>query len=174
MRATVEPHCCRKAILTGGPPCSVSLRWLTWPRSGWTRTGGPGAARRPRLVPTWTWMSSRNTCRSTRWRSSPHSCLRLLRKTWASWRIPTTTTGSQVSPARKTHGVTKIHVLKCVCVSPAVNSWSGQHPYRWHCGTHTPHEEYEDRAFRPEWPSQHDKQWVSSTARARKHKQQQV
>ncbi|XP_011600751.1 transcription factor Spi-B isoform X2 [Takifugu rubripes] len=40
-----------------------------------------------------------------------------------------------------------------------VNSWSGQHPYRWHCGSHAPHEEYEDGALRPEWSSQPDKQW---------------
>lgn len=57
-------------------------------------------------------------------------------------------------------------------VQPTVNSWSGQHPYRWHCGSQPPHEEYEDRALCPEWPSQHDKQWVSSTEPAVKHKQQ--
>nr|XP_046252090.1 transcription factor PU.1 [Scatophagus argus] len=32
------------------------------------------------------------------------------------------------------------------------NSWSGQHPYEWHCGSHTPNEEYEDRALPPAWP----------------------
>lgn len=78
---------------------SVSVRWLTWPRSGWTRTGGPGAARRPRLVPTWTWTSLRNTCRSTLWRSSPCRCPRRPRRTWGSWCIPTRAPGSQVSPA---------------------------------------------------------------------------
>lgn len=43
-----------------------------------------------------------------------------------------------------------------------VNSWSGQHPYEWHCGTHTPREEYEDQGVPPAWPSQHPDQWVSS------------
>lgn len=59
-------------------------------------------------------------------------------------------------------------------VHPTVNSWSGQHPYRWHCGSHTPQEEYEGRALRPEWPSQHDKQWVSSSDPAVKRKDQQL
>ncbi|XP_075878665.1 uncharacterized protein LOC142885819 isoform X2 [Nelusetta ayraudi] len=40
-----------------------------------------------------------------------------------------------------------------------VNSWSGQHPYEWHCGTHTPREEYEDQGVPPAWPSQHPDQW---------------
>ncbi|TNN82323.1 Transcription factor Spi-C [Liparis tanakae] len=39
------------------------------------------------------------------------------------------------------------------------NSWSGQHPYEWHCGSHTPHEEYEEQALPPTWPSPHDNQW---------------
>lgn len=43
-----------------------------------------------------------------------------------------------------------------------MNSWSGQHPYEWHCGTHTPREEYEDQGVPPAWPSQHPDQWVSS------------
>lgn len=49
----------------------------------------------------------------------------------------------------------------CCCVA-TVNSWSGQHPYEWHCGTHTPREEYEDQGVPPAWPSQHPDQWVSS------------
>ncbi|XP_068588628.1 transcription factor Spi-B [Cebidichthys violaceus] len=39
------------------------------------------------------------------------------------------------------------------------NSWSGQHPYEWHCGTHTPNEEYEEQALPATWPSPHDNQW---------------
>lgn len=39
------------------------------------------------------------------------------------------------------------------------NSWSGQHPYVWYCGSHTPNEEYEDRALPPAWLSLHDNQW---------------
>lgn len=61
-----------------------------------------------------------------------------------------------------------MRVVPCVCVRPTVNSWSGQHPYRWHCGSHAPREEYEDGALRPEWPSQLDKQWVSSPEAALK------
>ncbi|XP_029291424.1 transcription factor Spi-B [Cottoperca gobio] len=38
-----------------------------------------------------------------------------------------------------------------------VNSWSGKHPYEWH--SHTPHEEYEEQALPPAWPSPHDNQW---------------
>ncbi|CAG6021492.1 unnamed protein product [Menidia menidia] len=37
------------------------------------------------------------------------------------------------------------------------NSWSGQHAYEWHCGSHTPNEEYKEPA--PVWPSPHDNQW---------------
>lgn len=47
------------------------------------------------------------------------------------------------------------------CVS-IENSWSGQHPYEWHCGSHTSNEEYEDQALPPAWSSPHDNQWVSS------------
>ncbi|CAJ1085119.1 transcription factor Spi-B isoform X2 [Xyrichtys novacula] len=39
------------------------------------------------------------------------------------------------------------------------NSWSGQHPYEWHCGSHTPNEEYEDRTLPPAWTSPHDNHW---------------
>ncbi|XP_042348346.1 transcription factor Spi-B [Plectropomus leopardus] len=39
------------------------------------------------------------------------------------------------------------------------NSWSGQHPYEWHCCSHTPKEEYEEQALPPAWPSPHDNQW---------------
>ncbi|XP_040906264.1 transcription factor Spi-B isoform X2 [Toxotes jaculatrix] len=39
------------------------------------------------------------------------------------------------------------------------NSWSGQHAYEWHCGSHTPNEEYEEQAPPPVWPSPHDNQW---------------
>lgn len=51
-------------------------------------------------------------------------------------------------------------VSECVsvlCLS-IENSWSGQHAYEWHCGSHS--EEYRQQ---PEaWPSPHDNQWVSS------------
>ncbi|XP_068609031.1 transcription factor Spi-B [Brachionichthys hirsutus] len=40
-----------------------------------------------------------------------------------------------------------------------VNSWMGQYPYEWHCGSHTPSEEYEDRAMSSLWPIPHDNQW---------------
>ncbi|XP_070767301.1 transcription factor Spi-B [Enoplosus armatus] len=39
------------------------------------------------------------------------------------------------------------------------NSWSGQHPYVWHCDSHTPNEEYEEQALPTAWPSPHDNQW---------------
>ncbi|XP_061590929.1 transcription factor Spi-B-like isoform X2 [Cololabis saira] len=39
------------------------------------------------------------------------------------------------------------------------NSWSGQHPYEWHCGYHTPNEEYKVPPHHPVWPSPHDNQW---------------
>ncbi|XP_054464483.1 transcription factor Spi-B [Anoplopoma fimbria] len=39
------------------------------------------------------------------------------------------------------------------------NSWSGQHPYEWHCGSHTLHEEYEEQALPPTWTNPHDNQW---------------
>ncbi|KAM7411833.1 hypothetical protein PAMA_021691 [Pampus argenteus] len=39
------------------------------------------------------------------------------------------------------------------------NSWSGQHAYKWHCGTHTPNEEYKEQAPPTAWPSPHDNQW---------------
>ncbi|XP_026223859.1 transcription factor Spi-B isoform X2 [Anabas testudineus] len=39
------------------------------------------------------------------------------------------------------------------------NSWSGQHAYEWHCGSHTPNEEYEVQAPPSAWPSPHDNQW---------------
>ncbi|XP_020490742.1 transcription factor Spi-B [Labrus bergylta] len=42
------------------------------------------------------------------------------------------------------------------------NSWSGQHPYEWDCGSHTPNEEYEDRVLAPVWTSPHENQWVYS------------
>ena len=67
-----------------------------------------------------------------------------------------------------------VHGFGLLCVRPTVNSWSGQHPYRWHCGSHTPQEEYENRAFCPDWPGQHDEQWVSSTEQALTHKLQQL
>ncbi|XP_047447242.1 transcription factor Spi-B isoform X2 [Mugil cephalus] len=37
------------------------------------------------------------------------------------------------------------------------NSWSG-HAYEWHCGSHTPHEEYKEHAPPPAWPCPHDNQ----------------
>ncbi|XP_037629530.1 transcription factor Spi-B [Sebastes umbrosus] len=40
------------------------------------------------------------------------------------------------------------------------NSWSGQHPYQWHLGSHTPNEEYEEQALPPAWLSPHDNQWA--------------
>lgn len=96
----VNEHCCWTSLLVMKENLlCVCVRWLTSPRSGRTRTGGPGAARRPRLVLTWTWTSSRNTCRSTPWRSSLHTCPHLLQQTWGSWYIPTRAPGSQVSPA---------------------------------------------------------------------------
>lgn len=61
-----------------------------------------------------------------------------------------------------------------VCVCPAVNSWSGQHPYRWHCGSHAPHEDCEDRTLRLEWPSQPDKEWVSAAKQVLKHEHQRL
>uniref|UniRef100_A0A3Q3BSG5 ETS domain-containing protein n=1 Tax=Haplochromis burtoni TaxID=8153 RepID=A0A3Q3BSG5_HAPBU len=36
------------------------------------------------------------------------------------------------------------------------NSWSGQHAYEWHCGSHS--EEYRQQP--QAWPSPHDNQWV--------------
>ncbi|XP_071332437.1 transcription factor PU.1 [Trachinotus anak] len=39
------------------------------------------------------------------------------------------------------------------------NSWSGQHAYEWHCGSHTPNKEYEEQAPPLAWPSSHDNQW---------------
>lgn len=48
------------------------------------------------------------------------------------------------------------------CLVSIVNSWSGQHPYVWHCGSHTPNKEYEDQALPPAWHSYHDNHWVSS------------
>uniref|UniRef100_UPI003AB0CAA2 uncharacterized protein n=1 Tax=Centroberyx gerrardi TaxID=166262 RepID=UPI003AB0CAA2 len=42
------------------------------------------------------------------------------------------------------------------------NSWSGQHAYEWHYGSHTPSEEYEEQAPPPAWPSPHDNQWDHS------------
>uniref|UniRef100_UPI0037E890A3 transcription factor Spi-B n=1 Tax=Semicossyphus pulcher TaxID=241346 RepID=UPI0037E890A3 len=39
------------------------------------------------------------------------------------------------------------------------NSWSGQHPNEWHCGPHTPNEEYEDRVLPPTWASPYNNQW---------------
>ncbi|CAK6951533.1 transcription factor Spi-B isoform X1 [Scomber scombrus] len=39
------------------------------------------------------------------------------------------------------------------------NNWSGQHAYEWHCGSHTPNEEYEEQAPTT-WPSPHDNQWL--------------
>ncbi|XP_036958653.1 transcription factor Spi-B [Acanthopagrus latus] len=38
-----------------------------------------------------------------------------------------------------------------------VNSWLGQHPYKWYCGSHTPNDEYKDQA--PAWTSPHDNHW---------------
>uniref|UniRef100_A0A3Q1FF40 Transcription factor Spi-C n=1 Tax=Acanthochromis polyacanthus TaxID=80966 RepID=A0A3Q1FF40_9TELE len=39
------------------------------------------------------------------------------------------------------------------------NSWSGQHPYEWHCDSHTPNEEYKEQILPPAWSSTHDNQW---------------
>ncbi|XP_017270549.1 transcription factor Spi-B [Kryptolebias marmoratus] len=39
------------------------------------------------------------------------------------------------------------------------NSWSGQHAYEWHCGSHTPNEEYKKLAPHLAWQSPHDNQW---------------
>ncbi|KAM6925617.1 uncharacterized protein FYW49_005768 [Xenentodon cancila] len=39
------------------------------------------------------------------------------------------------------------------------NSWSGQHPYEWHCGSHIPNEEYKVPGHHSVWPSSHDNQW---------------
>uniref|UniRef100_A0A3B3TKX9 Transcription factor Spi-C n=1 Tax=Poecilia latipinna TaxID=48699 RepID=A0A3B3TKX9_9TELE len=40
------------------------------------------------------------------------------------------------------------------------NSWSGQHPYEWRYGCHTPNEEYKEPTPHPAWQSPQD-QWVS-------------
>ncbi|XP_074536700.1 uncharacterized protein LOC141798769 [Halichoeres trimaculatus] len=62
---------------------------------------------------------------------------------------PPTTSGQQThSHSHSLHGVRIIE-----------NSWSGQHPYVWHCGSHTTNEEYEDRVQPPAWLSPHDNQW---------------
>lgn len=47
----------------------------------------------------------------------------------------------------------------------AENSWSGQHPYEWHCGSHTPNGEYKEQALPSTWPSPQDNQWVSTGPR---------
>ncbi|KAM6976540.1 uncharacterized protein FYW47_001344 [Aplochiton taeniatus] len=39
------------------------------------------------------------------------------------------------------------------------NSWSGQHAYEWHYGSHTPNEEFEEQATAPAWTSHHDNHW---------------
>lgn len=38
------------------------------------------------------------------------------------------------------------------------NSWSGS-AYEWHCGSHTPNEDYIEQAPHPAWSSPHDYQW---------------
>lgn len=87
---------------TGPPdfrfPASVWVRWRTWP--GWVQIGAPGAERLPPPVPRWTWMWSKSTCRSTRWRSSTCTRRQQPPTQWASKRtgIPTRAPGSQVSP----------------------------------------------------------------------------
>ncbi|XP_034552112.1 transcription factor Spi-B isoform X2 [Notolabrus celidotus] len=35
------------------------------------------------------------------------------------------------------------------------NSWSGQHPFMWYCGSHAPNEDYEDQALPPAWVNPH-------------------
>ncbi|XP_068183560.1 uncharacterized protein [Antennarius striatus] len=59
--------------------------------------------------------------------------------------LPPTTAGQQTHA----HQGTKI----------TVNSWLGQYPYEWHCGSHTPNEEYGDRDMSSTWASSHDNQW---------------
>uniref|UniRef100_A0A096LXC0 Transcription factor Spi-C n=1 Tax=Poecilia formosa TaxID=48698 RepID=A0A096LXC0_POEFO len=39
------------------------------------------------------------------------------------------------------------------------NSWSGQHPYEWRYGCHTPNEEYKEPTPHPAWQSPQD-QWL--------------
>lgn len=120
----------------------------------------------------WTLTSSRSICRSTRWKSSLHTLRPRLRTPRASRRtyIPIRAQGSQVSlevvaavmmVAASLRLCFYMTDASCLCVS-TVNSWSGQHPYEWHCGSHTPREEYEDQTVPPAWPSQHSNQWVSS------------
>lgn len=159
---------------TGPPgfrfPASVWVRWRTWP--GWVQIGAPGAEQQPPPVPRWTWMSSKSTCRSTHWRSSTCTHRQLPPTQWASKRmgIPTRAPGSQVSGWWLCASMCQC-LRACMCQCPTwpwscycvttVNSWSGQHPYEWYCGTHTPREKYEDQGVPPAWPSQHPDQWVS-------------
>lgn len=42
------------------------------------------------------------------------------------------------------------------------NSWSGQHAYKWHCGSQTPNKEYKELVPHPAWLSPHNNQWVST------------
>ncbi|XP_076022277.1 uncharacterized protein LOC143012837 [Genypterus blacodes] len=39
------------------------------------------------------------------------------------------------------------------------NSWSGQHAYTWHYGSHTPNEDHVEHAQPSAWPSPHSNQW---------------
>lgn len=55
-----------------------------------------------------------------------------------------------------------VYFYICFCVWICTeNNWSGQHAYEWHCGSHTPNEEYEEQAPQA-WSSHHNNQWVSS------------
>ena len=147
--------------------CSLFVRWLMWLRSGLAQVGGLGAQQPPPPALRWTWRSSRSTCRSTLWRSILRTLLLHLRPLClhTHTHTPTRAPGSQVSVAGLQIGLSLclyIYFLLTVsfdCFS-VVNSWSGKHPYEWH--SHTPHEEYDEQALHPAWPSPHDNQWVSS------------
>lgn len=49
-------------------------------------------------------------------------------------------------------------LLDCFSIE---NSWSGQHAYEWHCGSHTPNKEYDEQAPPSAWPRPPENQWVS-------------
>ncbi|XP_013885658.1 transcription factor Spi-B [Austrofundulus limnaeus] len=61
--------------------------------------------------------------------------------------MPMTTMGQQTH----THSHRDTRIIE--------NSWSGQHAYKWHCGSHTPNKEYKELASHPAWLSPHNNQW---------------